>query len=452
MSTMAQAGGGRRSEHIKTPDRESTAPVTFGQLSVLRSLEYITASGHAEANGIEIFAVPAGVNVADAGSAWLHLVSLNESLRTVYYLDAQPRQIVKPFQSAELNVVELEEGTPQAAMEAARDSLKQPFAIDTEKPWRAFVAEYRGRPRFVVCVLHHITADCVSCGELHRQFSGYLSGKPAELGLQPVELAIEQQSSLLLRRQAIEFWARAWQGFVAADRTGNDIGERVQAAIYSRAGMVAASKIAGQLKISLQAVVLAVTYLVLFQLTGRSSATLGLMAGNRFNKRWSSVVTSMSQLAPLTVSAAPGGHPEDFLRSVYIASLEAYLHGCYSIDELREQLTARGHTDPDPMNFDSCFTFTDEGPYVPTSDAPVVTTIEWQEAARRTGARFNLLITAGEGIHLTLRASPTYIEPDLVGTFLASVEAALVSIANDAPSRVDAVRLRPIRNISPRPL
>jgi hypothetical protein len=214
--------------------------------------------------------------------------------------------------------------------------------------------------------------------------------------------------------------------------------------------MVAAAHISNKLGISVQSVVLAATYLVLFRLKGRSSATFALMAGNRFNKRWKSLVTSMNQFAPLTISASPNDRIDDFLRNLHAASLQAYLHGCYSVDDLRGKLNERSYPDPDPMNFDCYFNFMgqDDGP--PDGDSPVATTIEWQEPERRTGPQFNLFVSAGEGINLVLRASHTYLSPDMVGVFLASLEAAIVSMANDSPSKVGAISMRPIRPLSPR--
>lgn len=430
--------------------RERLAPTTFGQLSVLRSLEHMGRDAQAAANEDEIFIVPPGVDSADAASAWLHLVSENESLRTVYRDMVEPKQVVLAFRPTKLARVELEEATVAAARAAAEELVARPFSIDAEEPWRAFVAEYEGRPCYVVSVLHHVVADNVACRELRRQFAGYFAGASLERQPQPRELAAEQQSALQWRRRTIEHWLHEWNNLVDVDRAGTDDGsERIQAALYSRVGMLAAQRISTKLRISLQSVLLGVAYLMLFELKGRSSATIALMAGNRFDKRWNRLVSSMNQLAPCTVSAVPGTHPEDFLRSVYAASLNAYLHGSYSVDELREQLSKQGHYNPDPMRFDCWFNFMGESDEQPADDdTPGVTTIEWQEASRSAGPAFYLLVSTGRGMRLALRASRLYCDTDLVSMFLTSFEAALVDIADGAPASIKEVDRRPLRSVS----
>ena len=68
---------------MHTPER--SGPVTFGQLSVLRSWElYVRLGDEPVANLYYEWGVPAGASIAQVTQAWNSLLRAHESLRTTY--------------------------------------------------------------------------------------------------------------------------------------------------------------------------------------------------------------------------------------------------------------------------------------------------------------------------------------------------------------------------------
>jgi len=411
-----------------------SGPVTFGQLSMLRSYEYLGPEADDEGHLMQIYPTP-GVDLDRVQEAWREMTTRHESLRTIYPGSRDdPRQEVLPVDPADLDTVTLPDDSFESAYAQVRNLDRQRFDVSTEVPYRAVVAMHAGRPVYLLLSVHHIAVDLVACAVLEKDFGTLLGGGAMSTGKQPIQLAIEQRTALAQRTRTLEYWADAWTRFVDEDRDGTDVSERSQAALYSEAAMRAADQLAAALTVSVQSVVLAATALSLFRLKDRSAVTLGLMAANRLEPQWQRLVTSMNQLAPLTISASPDTGVDDFIRDVYSLSLEAYSHGCYSVDELTEYLTSYGLADPDPMNFDCFFNFAGDSDEPPAAGSPITTTVVWQEPSYQTGPTFNLIVETGQGLQLSLRASRNYLPPDLLVRCLTSIEAALVDIARNLGS------------------
>lgn len=431
--------------------RTVEAPLTYGQLSLLRSLEYNSRfgpTGFAEATFPRIWTIKSTVDVRMVRQAWLQLVLHNESLRTVYdWSGPSPVQIVQPWRMSAIDTVELPEDTFDKACDIAYGLAANWIDMASEWPWRAVIATHEGRPRYLVLALHHVAVDDLAIGSLYEQFEQVLDGRPAPRGPQPVELAAAQADPVT-ERAVLDYWRAAWPGFVAADRAGNDASVRVQAVITSRVAMTAAAKLAVELAISVQAVVLGVTCAVLARVKGRDAMTLSLMASNRFDRRWEKLVSSMNQNAPLTVRPRPDADLRQFLRDVYTASLEAYSHGAYHIDRLRELLVEDGADNPDPMEFDCYFNFAGAGLFGQDDEPRATGSVQWQKTNRQTGPVFNLVIGTGESLHLLLRASHNYLPPERMAAFLVDVEAMVVDLVERAPRTLAEVDWTPRRSVS----
>ncbi|MBM7442707.1 hypothetical protein JOC24_006152 [Streptomyces sp. HB132] len=430
-----------------------TAPLTFGQLSVLRDLDLSGPEEQSDGNLPLVLDVPSGAGVDQVTEAWARLVERHEALRTVYdRRAAEPTQTVHPFLGLELDTTELSDPTREAALAVAEEWAQQEIHFDVDHSWRAAVAVHRGVVTHLVCVVHHLAADSAACTLVEDEFHTLVSGGTlAPDPPQPVELALEQHRDEQQRHRTIEFWLDEWRGFVDEDRQGGDTSRRYRAVLYSERAQTAARAVSERLSVSVQSVILGAASLALFDLNGRDRATFGLLAGNRIAKRWQTLLSSMNQLAPVTVAADRDASPEAFLRTLYMGSLERLLHGSYSVDELRTRLVEAGSVNPDPLQFDCYFNYLGEIALPPDEGSPAHDGVEWFADAWQGGPRFNLRVAMGSGLHLSLTASEDYLGGEATGRYLASVETALMSLADGAPGTVGAVDLAPLRKISPPP-
>ncbi|MDW4909133.1 condensation domain-containing protein [Streptomyces sp. ADMS] len=430
---------------------QTTAPVTFGQLSVIRDLELSAPDEQSDGNLTSVYELPDGTTSAEATAAWAALVERHEALRTIYdRRPAQPLQIVRPFEEFQLGTIELPDESRGAAEALAAEMAEREILVESEHSWRAVVAVRAGAPRYLVGVLHHLAVDAAACVLLEEQFHTLLAGGPLPSGPvpQPVQLALAQGAEEGQRRRTIEYWLKAWDSFVEEDRQAGDTSHRVKAGLYSTVAMTAAVRLAERLGISVQSVVLGASAISLFQLKGRGRVTLGLMAGNRHDRRWGSLVSSMNQLAPMTIEADRVTRPDSLLRAVYLGGLERLLHGSYSMDELRERLTTNGHPNPNPVLFGCYFNFLGEIAETPEPGATSLDGIEWTANAWQGSPSFNLRAATGEGLHLSLTTSRDYLNPERTGLYLATVEAVLVSLADESPSSLDEVSYTPLRKVN----
>jgi hypothetical protein len=427
-----------------------SGPVTFGQLSVFRSIEYAGQEMLHEVNLPQAWPVTSDADPAALEAVWFRLRQANESLRTVFDLTAAtPVQSVLPASFEPLTVIELEADTDDAASGCAGDMAAELFAIDREPGCCAAIGMYRGRSRYFLSAYHHVVADMAATQSLHQQFNSLLNGAPLAAQPQPLDLSAEQRGDLAQQDATIAHWTRGWPGLAREDRIGVDSTQRVQAAIFSEEARASAAAAADRLGISASSAVLAVTYVALAHATGRDRLTLGLMASNRFHQRWESLVSSMNQLVPLTVQVDPAASTDEFLTGIYGSSLEAYSHGSFDVDLLRQRLTDLGIAAPDPMQFDCYVNFRGPVGVTPPVRSQLRTGVVWQPPRRKTGPSFDLgIATSPEGMTLGARASSRYLDGSKVGPLLAGIESALACVASGAPETLSDINLTPRRALT----
>jgi condensation domain-containing protein len=426
-----------------------SAPATFGQLSVLRSLAKLGDAGQHHANLAQLCRLPAGCTFTDVEAAWSHVVRHNDSLRTSFDLSGdRPMQIVHPHRPARLAEVRIDDDGTSSALASARMLAATSFDLTSGRPWRAFVGTGAdGTPAFLGFAVHHAAADHAGCLSIDEQLQSALRAHDIPAPEQPMELAQEQQDNADRYGRALDFWAERWRSFPPEERAGSDASPRSRAHLYSRDAMAATVQAAAELKVSMQAVVLAITSLVLSKMLGRDGLTLGLMAANRLNPRWAMTVTSMNQLAPCQISADPAATPTALVRLAYLTGLKAYMNGQYDVDQLRSRLIAERIAYPDPVTFDSYFNFLGTAGETPADDETVAHSVELRPLPRRVGPAMNMSIATGEGMHIVVRASRDYLEPERLGLAAASIEAGLVSLIADRPATVADIRTDPLREV-----
>ena len=425
-----------------------SGPVTFGQLSVIRSLGVHGPGGQSVANLVNAWNVPAGTRTARVVDAWLWLVKAHESLRTTYDLSgARPIQIVHPFRPAQLPVVELEADTPAAVALAAAAWAVDPIAIDEALPWRAFVAEYRGAPVCLCTVIHHVAVDYGALRVLEAQFGQLLRGRPPTPAGQPLDMALAQQVDPARIRRDIAPWIEAWGEIVASDRDPADASERRRASVYSTAALAAAKQLSERLRVSVPSILLSVGALVLSRVVQRESLTFALMSANRLDSRWTSIVGSLNQYAPLTLAVDESANPSTYLRDTYVKSLNAYMHGVYDVDVLKHGLREHGLDDPDPTAFARHFNFLGDIDAEPDVEAQIRTGVAWRPSTQRSGPNLHLVTAVGEGLLIGVGASLDCLPDELPALLAASIEAGIIGISQESGGLLRDVCLEPVRSV-----
>ncbi|MFF9350172.1 condensation domain-containing protein [Streptomyces sp. NPDC014734] len=426
---------------------ERTGPVTHGQLSVLRSLESYGTTGQAVANLVSIWDIPAGASVAHAADAWQQLVTAHESLRTVYSTGHErPAQSVLAPRAASVPAVEVPDATHGATRDLAATWAAEPLDIRQGPPWRAFVAVHRGAPLYLVTVIHHIAADNTALHILREQFERLAMGEVLGPQEQPVDLALAQLEDGDDSR-AVRHWSRHWDGFSPEDRQEGDVSVRRRATLHSVEGLRAAGHVSRRAGVSLQTVVLAVGAVALARVRRRDRITFGLMAANRLDERWSSLVSSLNQCVPLSVRVDEEAAPDDFLRTTYQTSMNAYLYGCFDVDVLKRDLNESGRRETDPTFFSSHYNFLGPGDGEPPLDSPLRTGCVWRASTQRIGPNFHLAVAVESGILIGVGASVDFLPGDLPAVLAASIEGGLVALADEPPESLRELRLAPCRDI-----
>lgn len=393
-----------------------TGPVTYGQLSVIRSLGLYLAAGQPEvANQITIWPVLAGATVAHVSKACHQLAIAHESLRTTYDLQGPtPQQIVHPARLELLDELELSEHSMDAARSLAAAWAAEPIAIDSEMPWRAFVATYGGEPVYLVAIIHHIAADNGASLVLETQFGQLLAGEALPEQPQPLELASLQRADG--RHRAIEHWIDVWPSFHREDRDATDASARRRASIYDEPALTAAMAVAGRAGVSVQSLLLAVGACVLGRALGRSELTLGLMAANRLDERWAGLVSSLNQCVPVAVRLDPGAEPLSFARDVHLAGLTGYANGSFDVDELGARLG-----EADPTFFSKHFNYLGPLPSEPEHGSSVRTGVEWRPSTQRSGPNLHLVGAVGQGLLIGVGASERLLSDERLGVMAGSI-------------------------------
>jgi hypothetical protein len=425
-----------------------TGPVTYGQLSVLRSLESYGRAGQTVANLVNVWPVPPGAEVAQAMDAWLQLVRTHESLRTTYQSqEGGFIQTVHSFRSGQIPVTELADDTWPTVLRAAAELKAENFDISAGPPWRAMVATHQGEPTYLITIVHHVAADHGALTVLRQQFSRLLDAQDPGPQVQPLDLAHAQRDRPRQAAQALAHLVKTWPEFLPEDRRTDDTTPRRRATVYSIPALEAARSLSGELRVSVQSLVLAASVLVLTRLRRKPGMTLALMAANRLDERWSSLVSSLNQCAPVTVTVDEDAELGDFLRGTYYQSLVAYQHGCYDVDALRHDLAEAGVPEPDPTFFAKHFNFLGDAESEPDPGSPVRTTVQWRGSTQRSGPNFHVPIAVGNGLFIGVGASEDYLPGDLPARAAAAIEAALVNMPGRTAAPLREISTQAIRNI-----
>lgn len=401
--------------------------LTFGQLSLWRSIERFSPEQMGGVNLRQVWALPDGVTAADVRGALEALEERHEAMRTRYKLDLG-RDLAQLVWAPEPVVLEEQDGgsdAPALAKQVSDELGDLPFDLAVEKPWRARLITSGGRPACLALSVHHITADGWALLQLGTEFLDLLAGK--DLG-KPAptcrELAEEQYSDTWADRRAgaVEYWRRVVaEAPDPPDELTADARTR-WATLRSVSSVHDAQLLAEQVGIPLPGVVFAAYVAALRVRTGRDTHLVALFAGNRLDAKWRSLVTSMTQLAPMVVRHVEGEDLATAARRMHWESVRSLRHGIFDVDAATDVVREHGK-DAVGGGFRYFYNFRNMGQIaVRTSAAGHSTESDWNvetsSSERNNQSPFYLRAHAGEDLTLSLQETSSVDDFDPMRRFV----------------------------------
>lgn len=339
----------------------AVAPLTFGQLSLWRSIQDLSVEKLEVANLHRSWELPGECSLADLETALSRLVERHEALRTRFRRSGS-RGIEQEVWAAEpvrLKVLEASEDSEQKAAEVAQSLTAQPFDLETEFLWRAVALCQGGKPRYLCFSIHHMAADRVSLALLYDDLSTILAGGSFEApAATPRAVAMSQQSEAWAVRgaAAVEYWRKTLAAAPPPLPPAGPHAAMFSGTLHSAPALDAAKTFADRLGISLHSFFLAVLCETLAEHTGERRLLIGLMAGNRNDPASRTLVASQNQLVPYLAEVDGKSDFDSFARQVHWKTLLAYRHGSFDVDAvepLGEKYRRYGNGD----GFDYIFNF-----------------------------------------------------------------------------------------------
>jgi len=324
---------------------QTSGPLTFGQLSVMRAVQDLPVAQWHESNLRTLWTLPEPVPPARAVAALHALRARHVSLRTVYDLGdpAVPRQSVRDDVDPSIEVLAAD-GTDEAEMRTMlAASAARPFCLWSECAWRAVVLTRDGLAERIALVNHHIVADGSAKQILWQDLLAALREPgPAAAVQQPdllTAMAREQRSEGFRARlrSAERHWEKALAASVAGGPpprpSGNAPPEEVFVArLLSRRSRAAAERVAGHGGVSVFAVLLAAYATAVAEVQGVRSIPMRMVSSNRHGNPWTGHVTSMNQWVPVHVDVPAGDTVAELARRLGLKSLQAFRNGVFDLD------------------------------------------------------------------------------------------------------------------------
>lgn len=323
------------------------APLTFGQLSLWRSIQGLAPEAY---NLTEIWKLPAGSTLISVEGALEALERRHEGLRTRYEPGGKQglTQAVWNAAPIQLSVVEADGDPDAAAYAAARELTVKGFDLAVDRPWRACAVALEGTcARLVVC-FHHIAADAWSLNQLRAELLA-LAGGGVLPGTAPSACALADEQWSAAQRNRRNSARSFWQGLFGSapamhrETASGPLSTRWARLASDEAGD-AAGQIAARLQVSVPSVVLAAFCLALSRLTGQDKLLIAVHFNNRGDPRWRTLVASQNQIVPLLVTLHPDEHFDALVSRVHRDSFRAYLHGAYNVDDVHELGAEHGYS------------------------------------------------------------------------------------------------------------
>ncbi|GGT43345.1 condensation domain-containing protein [Streptomyces chromofuscus] len=350
-----------------------TFPLTFGQLSLWRSIEDLPPARLNVANLARIWELPPDCTPASVQEAVTRLVDRHEILRT-RFLRSGPRGIEQEVWTAEpvrLDFVEVADDAEDVAAEIAEGFTAQPFEFENSRLWQARLVNRGGFSTHLVFCAHHMIADGTSLDNLRDELTAILSGQSFEEAAPTCrEIAVEQESDAWSARRASAtgYWQRSLAAAPPAVPPPAEDAPVLWGTLSSASALAGAIHRVREHGMSLHTITLAAFCRTLAVRSGQNRLLLGLIAGNRNDARSRALVSSLNQMTPLLVETKADEDFVSFAHRIHFQALRAYRHGCFNVDEIA-RIGRAYNRDGTGVGFEYIFNFL-PGPDVPSADPP----------------------------------------------------------------------------------
>ena len=285
------------------------------------------------------------------------IIQRHESLRTSFMMvKGKAVQAIRehvPF------ALHYEEAAPQEAEEAARRFIK-PFALDCAPLLRAALIKTGKQTQVFVLDLHHIISDGVSTSIFLTEFLELYRGeKLPALKLHYKDYAEWQnreQKKESMKKQG-QYWSAKFPGEVPPlnlplDYQREEVRGFEGKALHFEIGAVetrALKELALENEATLFMVLLAVTNVLMFQLTGQEDIVIGTPVAGRSHAELGHLIGMFVNNLVIRNQPTAGKTFKQFLKEVRTQTLEAFENQDYPFEELVEQVVKKRDRSRNPL-------------------------------------------------------------------------------------------------------
>lgn len=323
-------------------DGAGTEQLTWGQTDIWQMMEM---SGTTRMVG-GTTPLATGTTVTHIAHLLSFIVSRHQSLRTRIALspDGTPMQALASSGEVALEIVDAaDDADPAAVAETVRSRYGSlPIDLATEWPVRMAVIQQYGKPAYFAVMYPHVVIDGYGVDALARDLALLDQATGDHLGprsgIQPIELARQQQSPAARRQSAasLRYWDKLWQshgrpqfGVSATPRE-----PRYWEATYdSPAAYLAASAISAQTGLHTGAIVMAAYAFALARVTGEPRRLIRVQVSNRFRPGFAHSVSTLVQPGLCFVDVSSCTLAEA-AQQAWRSQLAAGKHGYYDPSDL----------------------------------------------------------------------------------------------------------------------
>lgn len=315
------------------------SPLTHGQLSVWRSLAALDEAHIGAALLARDWPIPHGVTSDRVEAALAALCARHDALRARFEFDDEN----DPWQALPDDPAPTPWDTSPLAPDGHLDGTAEEIDLSRGPAWRAVVLLDRGKPARLAVSMHHLIADAAALEIIHDDFLSLLTGAALPPASSPFDLADLQRSPAWdeRRRRAVQHWVDTVTAVPPEGWPPSD-GESKWASLRSVPALTGAESLAQRTRTSVPTAVLAAYCRLLARRGAGSCFAVGLMAGNRTNARWRSLVSTLVQLIPVLYRHDENASLADTTRQVHALAIAAYRNGSYDLDEVGEALAEAG--------------------------------------------------------------------------------------------------------------
>ncbi|HSF38968.1 MAG TPA: amino acid adenylation domain-containing protein [Thermoanaerobaculia bacterium] len=362
LETARRAGSGLAVPLLSRSARPELVPLTFAQqrLRFLHQLEPDDPSY----NDTAVLALEGRLDVEALQRALGEIVRRHEVLRTAYpFVDGRLVQRIAPPEPVVPPVVDLGALAPaerqREVQRSAAAEARRPFDLESGPVLRTLLLRLAAEEHVLLFSLHHIASDAWSGALLIREitaiYDAFRQGRPSplpELPLQYADFACWQRAWLqgAVLEEHLAYWRKALGGNPPALRLPTD---RPRTSQESCRGLRRTFRLSQKLSRSLgelsrrEGATLFMTLLAAFDVllqraAGQEDVVVGTAVANRSQVETEALIGLFIEMLPLRVDLSGNPRFIDLLRRVREASLGAFAHRDFPLEQLADELRRDG--------------------------------------------------------------------------------------------------------------